>query len=93
MKFQVDVPDEVFWKLAARAEEFDMRVPDYTAELVTAASKTKTPMETDPVVVLWRLGMCDADIARELNRSNASVAERRRGYNLPANRRYTKGRK
>lgn len=93
MKFQVEIPDEAFWKLALRAEEFDMRVPDYTAELAIAASANKVPRDQDPLVIAWRSGMTDAEIARQLGATNLSVATRRRRYGLPANRRYTKGSK
>jgi hypothetical protein len=91
MKFQVEIPDEDFWKLAARAEEFDMRVPDYTAELAIAAASNKVPRDHDPLVISWRAGATDAEIARQLGATNLSVATRRRRYGLPANRRYTKG--
>ena len=93
MKFQVDLPDAVFWKLAARAEEYDMKVPEYTAELALAASSASIPQDADPVVIAWRSGLTDAEIGRKLNLTNSSVASRRRRYGLPANRRFTKGSK
>jgi len=93
VKYQVEIPDEAFWKLAARAEEFDMKVNDYTAELAIAASTAAVPQDHDPIVISWRAGMTDAEIARHLGLTNLSVATRRRRYGLPAHRRYTKGSK
>lgn len=91
MKFQVDIPDDAFWKVAARAEQFDMKVPEYAAELVVSAAGSRNPPDSDPLVSIWRTGATDAEIGRRLNMTNNSVAERRRRYRLPANRRYTKG--
>lgn len=88
MKFVVDIPDEVFWKIAARAEVFDQKVPDYTTDLLISAAAVPVPTETDPVFRLWRAGYTDKQIARELNMTNLAVAtRRRRHYRLPANRR------
>jgi DNA-binding NarL/FixJ family response regulator len=86
MKFQVEIPDDAFWKVAARAETFDMKVPEYAAELVISAAGSRAIPESDPLVVLWRSGESDRAIARRLNMTNSSVATRRRHYGLPANR-------
>jgi DNA-directed RNA polymerase specialized sigma24 family protein len=93
MKFQVELPDDAFWRLAARAEQYDMKVPDYTAELALAAAAARLPRDRDPVVIAWREGLSDAEIGRRLNMTNSSVAGRRRRYGLPAHRRFTKGSK
>lgn len=87
MKFTVEVPDQVFWKIAARAETFDQKVPDYTTDLLISAAAVQIPPDTDPVFRLWRAGYTDAQIGRELNMTNRAVADRRRiRYKLPANR-------
>lgn len=91
MRFQVEVPDDVFWRLAARAELFDQKVPDMTADLLIAAAVARVPSETDPVLRLWRAGFSDAQIAAYLNVTNVSVSSRRRRYGLPANRRHVSG--
>jgi hypothetical protein len=87
MKFQVEIPDDAFWKVAEIAERFEMKVPEYAAEAVITAAAGKTLHETDPVVAAWRVGDTDAEIARRLDMTNAAVATRRRSYGLPANRR------
>lgn len=87
MKFQVDIPDEAFWKVAARAEQFDMKVPEYAAELMVAAAGSRKLPDTDPLVALWRTGATDREIASRFNLTNSAVATRRRGYGLPANKR------
>lgn len=92
MKFVVDIPEEAFWKVAARAEVFDMKVPEYAAELVVAAAGSRSIPDSDPLVRAWRLGETDRDIARRLNMTNLAVADRRRLYGLPANRK-PRGRK
>jgi len=87
MKFQVDIPDDLFWKIAARAETFNQRVPEYAADLLIATAHVRSPVDSDPVLRLWRGGLTDAEIARHLNLVNRAVADRRRRYGLPANRR------
>ena len=87
MKFQVEIPDEAFWKVAARAEQFDMKVSDYAAELVVAAAGARLLPDTDPLVAMWRTGCTDRQIAERFNLTNSAVATRRRSYGLPANRR------
>jgi len=86
MKFQVEVPDEVFWRAAARAEMHDQKVSELAADLVIAASDTRAMPEYDPIIRLWRAGYTDAEVARMLNRTNLFVARRRQMYKLPANR-------
>jgi hypothetical protein len=87
MKFQVDIPDEAFWKISARAEQYEMKVPEYTAELVIAAAGHRSLPDTDPLVAMWRSGATDRQIAERFNLTNSAVATRRRRYGLPANRR------
>lgn len=87
MKFPVEIPDEVFWQIAAKAEQLDMKVPDLAADLLRAAAIARTFTELDPVLKLWRQGLTDKEIARALNCTNAAVAGRRQRHRLPANRR------
>lgn len=86
MKFSVEIPDEAFWKIASRAEQFEMKVPEYAAELVVAAASAHRLPDTDPLVALWRTGATDRQIAERFNLTNSTVANRRRKYGLPANR-------
>jgi hypothetical protein len=87
MKFQVDVPDHIFWKIAEKAELFEQRVPDFAADLLVVAAAMRDVPEADPVVRLWRAGLSDSQIAGRLGLVNATVSSRRRGFGLPANRR------
>ncbi len=86
MKFQVEIPDEAFWKVASRAEQYEMKVSDYAAELVVAAASAHHLPDTDPLVAMWRSGATDRQIAARFNLTNSAVATRRRKYGLPANR-------
>ncbi|TXK17391.1 hypothetical protein [Homoserinibacter sp. GY 40078] len=87
MRFQMDIPDEQFWKLAGKAEQFDMKVPEYVADLCAVAASTSVPFDSDPVLQLWRARYTDAQIAARLSMTNSAVSSRRRRYGLPANRR------
>ena len=87
MKFQVEIPDEMFWKAAERAEMHDQKVHEFTADILLAVVAAPIVPETDPLVRLWRAGMSDSEIARTLGRTNLSVSTRRRSYKLPPNRR------
>lgn len=90
MKFQVEVPDEVFWKIAPIAEQFDLKVPQYTADLLVAHSLRPMPKDVDPILRLWREGRTDRQIAEQLGMTNAAVSSRRQRMHLPANR-HTRG--
>jgi len=91
MRFQVEVPDAVFWKVAGRAETYDQKVNEFAADLLIAAAAAPSHPDGDPVVRLWRAGLSDAQIAGRLNRTNQFVSTRRRAYKLPANRRNGNG--
>ena len=91
MKFQVDIPDDIFWKAAARAETHDQKVGEFAADMLIAAAAMPTIPETDPIVRMWRAGLTDSQIASHLNRTNLSVSTRRRAYKLPANRKNGNG--
>ena len=86
MEVSVRLEPDLFWKLAALAEKFDMRVDQYMVELATVASRRTVPDVIDPVIVRWRQGWSDRMIARELNLTNDAVGVRRRRFGVPANR-------
>lgn len=86
MKFQVEVPDEVFWKIAPIAEAHELKVPEYTADLLVAHSLRPMPQDIDPILRLWRMGRSDRQIASQLGMTNAAVSSRRQRMHLPANK-------
>lgn len=86
MKFQVEIPDDQFWKLAAKAEQFGLKVPEYAADLCAVAALSRMPVDTDPVLQLWRGGYTDAQIGNQLALTVAQVKWRRGRFGLPANR-------
>jgi len=86
MKVSVDVEDLTFWKLAAIAERYEMRVDEFMQELALSASNRRVDAEVDPVAMRWRQGLSDKEIARELGMTNQAVSVRRRSHGLPANR-------
>lgn len=88
MEATVRMDSETFWKVAGIAEKFDMRVDEYLAELAVVASHRQLPAMEDPVVVRWRMGWSDREIARELAMTNEQVARRRQRFGLPANRKF-----
>jgi hypothetical protein len=87
----VEAPDEVFWRVAARAELQDQKVPDFVVDLMISVAAAKSPVENDPLLRLWREGLTDSEIARELDVTNQRVSDRRRRFGLPANRRSSAG--
>lgn len=87
MKVTIDVPDAVFWAAAAKAEVFGQRVDEYAVDLLVTAAASRSPVQHDPILRLWRDGLADAEIGALLNATNATVARRRQALGLPANRR------
>ena len=84
MKITIDVPDRALFALTDRAEASDMTVAEYLLQSgLTIAGITKK--REDTIVQLHSLGMTDKEMARYLNTTNASVAQRRRLLGLPAN--------
>lgn len=83
IRVPVDLDERAFWRLAELAEAHDMTVPKYLAELGTNAA-TRITAHVDEVSLLWRTGMTDAGIARELGWTNAKVARHRQALGLPA---------
>jgi hypothetical protein len=51
MKFQVDVPDDVFWMVSKRAAAVDMTAPRFVA-VVAARLAAMEPQPGDPLEVL-----------------------------------------
>ena len=83
----VDLDERTFWALAAVAESYGMKVNEYLADVAAAVSKRRLPSDIDPVIVRWRSGLSDSEIAAELGMTNLAVATRRRRFGYPANRR------
>jgi len=70
--------------LARLAEHHDAEtIGGWLEVLLDRLAATQSP--DDEVEILTRAGWCDADMARELNTTNAAVAGRRRRLGLPAN--------
>lgn len=89
---KVTMPGDLFWKLSEIAEKCDMRVDQYLIELGKAATHRRSPEDLDPVMVRWRKGWTDKEIAADLGWTNLSVAERRqRVLGVPANKRQKAG--
>lgn len=88
MEATVRLEPETFWKIAGIAEQFNMRVDQYLAEMASVASRRKLPDDMDPILVRWRMGWSDREIAREFGLTNEAVAGRRRRAGLPANRKF-----
>ena len=87
MKVTVTLPARLFNKLADLGEVYDMRVDELLIELSAQALAKRAPDLSHPVVARWREGMSDAQIAADLNMTNAAVADSRRRHGLPANSR------
>ena len=87
MRVVIEVPEDIFWKAAVRAEQYDQRVDQWASDLVIAAACVSVPFEADPVQRLWRDGFTDGQIGRRLHMTNQAVGARRRRLGLPANRR------
>lgn len=85
MKVELNLPDKAFWRLAAEAEQFGMSTAELIADLTLVSIRRIPEGQADPVVVRWRKGWPDKQIAAELNMTNSAVAFRRRKYGLPAN--------
>ncbi len=85
----VDLPGDVFNRLADISEQLEMRVSDYLIE-VSVVAANRRDMDRDPIVGMWRERLTDKQIAARLNVTNRVVSERRRSYGLPPNKRSTR---
>lgn len=86
MKVMVDLDPRDVWQIQARAEATGRTPGQVLREQLDRGRVTATRNVMVRRLVL--AGMCDADIARELDTTNQTVAAIRRGEGLPANRRY-----
>ncbi len=86
MKVMVDLDPRDVWQIQARAEATGRTPGQVLREQLDRGRVTATRNVMVRGLVL--AGMCDADIARELDTTNQTVAAIRRGEGLPANRRY-----
>lgn len=86
MKVQFDMDPRDVWRIQARAEA-ENRSPGAVLRDELAQKRTVLERRTR-VRAMVLAGMCDADIAAEMNTTNQTIAAIRRGEGLPANRRY-----
>ena len=86
VKVMVDLDPRDVWMIQARAEATGRTPGHVLREQLDRGRVTATRNVMVRGLVL--AGMCDADIARELDTTNQTVAAIRRGEGLPANRRY-----
>lgn len=98
MIVKLDIPPKLLWSLSEEAEREGVTV---AALLLNAATRPKiTAITTDDLATvvsshdktihgLWKQGLCDADIATELNITTSQVARVRQGMKLPAHRRFS----
>lgn len=82
----VDLDPRDVWQIQARAEATGRTPGQVLREQLDRGRVTATRNVMVRGLVL--AGVCDADIARELDTTNQTVAAIRRGEGLPANRRY-----
>jgi hypothetical protein len=89
MRVTFEIPDEHWWKIAARAEGlYGQRVDEYASDVLIAVAASRAPVETDPVVRLWREGLPDREVGNLLGLTVSQVKGRRVRYGLPANRKH-----
>lgn len=82
----VMLPPAAYWRLAARAERSGRTVTEeISAALVQLTAEEGDP-DDDELYRLWKRGLADREIARELGWTNERVADLRRRRGMPANR-------
>ena len=86
MRVMVDLDPRDVWMIQSRAEATGRTPGQVLRDQLDRARVTVTRNVMVRGLVL--AGMCDADIAAELNETNQTIAAIRRGEGLPANRRY-----
>ncbi|RLK47638.1 hypothetical protein [Microbacterium telephonicum] len=86
MKVTVDLDPKDVWRIQDRAEREGI-TPGQALRNELAPRRT-TLEYRDRVRARVLAGLCDADIATELNRTPGEIARVRRGEGLPANPRY-----
>lgn len=88
MKVTVDLDPKDVWRIQAAAEKRGVPAGVIVREELAAR---RTHLEfRDRVRSRVLAGMCDADIAADLNRPPGTIAQIRRGMGLKANQRYRK---
>lgn len=83
MKITVDLDPKIVWQLEAEAERRQIGTGAVLGERLTARKSTAERAERIRNRV--QAGMCDADIAADLNELVATIAAARRRLGLPAN--------
>lgn len=84
MRVSFDMDPRDVWEIQERAEKLGVT----PGEVMRMDRARLRPVQDLPLAVRGRVlaGLCDADIAAELNETNACVATVRRSLGLPANR-------
>lgn len=88
MRIVVDIDPRDVWRMQAEAERRHVGPGDVLREEIAGRRTYLDFRERIRARVL--AGMCDADIAAELNRPPGTIAQARRGMGLRANPRYRK---
>ena len=52
VKFSGELPDDVFWEVAAIAEKYDLTVPEFLAKVGSRLAIFAEPVAGDPLQVL-----------------------------------------
>ena len=86
MKIQLDLDPRDVWKLQEAAERAGITPGQVLRNILT--TRRNTLEYRDRVRSRVLAGMCDADIAAEMDRTPGEIARVRRGEGLPANPRY-----
>ena len=89
MRIMIDLPPSEVWRFSELAEAQGVKPGD----VLRAELELRRPARDLPDAVAGRVaaGWSDADIARELNETNATVSNMRRKLGLPANRNRERG--
>lgn len=86
MKVVVDMDPRDVWLIQDRAERFGVTSGEVLRDVL---AKDRNMLEQRRRIRLAVIeGKCDADIAAEMGLTNQTVSTIRRGFGLPANRRY-----
>ena len=84
MKITVDIPDNEWALLVARAEAHDLKVRDLIRAAIDDVMPHRLPLR-DHVLLLVKAGMSDKAVGMRLNLTNAQVARIRKTAGVPAN--------
>jgi hypothetical protein len=93
MNVTVAVPDQVWWKVADRAERESRRVPDFIAEVLADLSEGLEPMAPSDVEMARFLAGCGAyQTPKRLKLPNAEIHRRAYERETERLRRFIAGR-